>query len=88
MADTIIFLDPPLWKRQIRIFTRFLKQKLHIEECHYVPDLAMLKMMYKWTRDFEKSREAFEADLSLYNHKLIRLSNKKRYKQLITTELG
>src|SRR5689334_11995161 len=31
MADTIIFLDTPLWKRRIRILTRFLKQKLGIE---------------------------------------------------------
>ncbi|WIV21258.1 hypothetical protein QPK24_11535 [Paenibacillus polygoni] len=86
MADTIIFLDPPLWKRRIRIFTRFLKQKLHIEQCQYKADLAMLKMMYKWTSDFEKDREAFEANLSLYNHKLIRLTDNKRYKQLITMD--
>lgn len=87
MADTIVFLDPPLWKRQIRIFTRFLKQKNRIEKCHYKPDLAMLKMMYKWTRDFEKDRDVFEEDLSLYNHKLIRLTDNKRYKQLITMDL-
>lgn len=87
MADTIIFLDPPLWKRKIRIFTRFLKQKLHIEQCHYKSDLAMLKMMYKWTRDFEKDRDVFEEDLSLYHHKLIRLTDNKRYKQRITIDL-
>ena len=87
MADTIIFLDPPLWKRRIRIFTRFLKQKLHIEQCHYKADLTMLEMMYKWTSDFEKDREAFEANLSLYHHKLIRLTDNKRYKQLITMGL-
>ncbi|WP_454190956.1 hypothetical protein [Paenibacillus sp. Marseille-Q7038] len=87
MADTIIFLDPPLWKRKIRIFTRFLKQKLHIEQCHYKADLAMLKMMYKWTRDFEKNRDVFEANVSLYNHKLIRLTDTKDYKQLITMDL-
>ncbi len=69
MADTIIFLDTPLWKRRIRILTRFLKQKLGIEKCHYKPDFMMLKMMYKWTRDFEQNRDSFEAKLKLYNEK-------------------
>lgn len=73
MADTIIFLDTPLWKRRIRILTRFLKQTLGIEKCHYKPDIMMLKMMYKWTRDFEQSRTSFEAKLKRYNEKVIRL---------------
>jgi len=75
MADTIIFLDPPLWKRRIRIMTRFVKQKLGIEACHYYPDLKMLYMMYAWTRDFERSRVSFEAKLQSYSSKLIRLSD-------------
>lgn len=75
MADTIIFLDTPLWKRRVRILTRFIKQKLGIEKCHYKPDFLMLKMMYKWTRDFEQNRSSFEAKLKLYSEKVIRLSN-------------
>jgi len=78
MADTIIFLDPPLWKRRIRIFTRFIKQNLGIEKCHYKPDIEMLKMMYKWTKDFESNRPAFEMKLNLYKNKLIRLSDNKK----------
>ncbi|SCW47942.1 Adenylate kinase [Paenibacillus tianmuensis] len=77
MADTIIFLDTPLWKRRIRIVTRFLKQKLGIEKCHYKSDLTMLKMMYKWTRDFESNRVSFESKLQLYQHKVIRLYDNK-----------
>lgn len=73
MADTIIFLDTPLWKRRIRILTRYLKQKLGIEKCHYKSDLMMLKMMYEWTRDFEQNRGNFETKLKRYNKKLIRL---------------
>lgn len=73
MADTIIFLDTPLWKRRIRILNRFLKQNLGIEKCNYRPDIKMLKMMYKWTRDFEDSREDFESRLQLYKEKVIRL---------------
>ncbi len=73
MADTILFLDPPLWKRRIRIFTRFLKQNLGIETCDYKPDLKMLSMMYTWTRDFEEHREEFESRLIMYKDKVIRL---------------
>ncbi|WP_235550693.1 AAA family ATPase [Paenibacillus sp. Soil787] len=31
MADTIIFLDTSLWKRRIRILTRFLKQNSELK---------------------------------------------------------
>ncbi|WP_416149823.1 hypothetical protein ACM26V_02145 [Salipaludibacillus sp. HK11] len=77
MADTIIFLDTPLWKRKMRILIRFLKQNLGFEKCEYKPDITMLKMMYKWTRDFERNREIFEERLDLYKNKVIRLSDTK-----------
>lgn len=75
MADTIVFLDPPLWKRKLRIFTRFMKQKVGIEKCHYRPNLHMLKMMYKWTNEFEENRSAFEVELKKYELKVIRLTS-------------
>ncbi|WP_042166023.1 hypothetical protein [Paenibacillus gorillae] len=77
MADTIIFLDPPLWKRHIRIFVRFVRQKLGIEACHYKPDFTMLRMMYKWTRDFEANRTSFEAKLERYGDKVVRHSDSR-----------
>ncbi|MBM7565008.1 hypothetical protein [Paenibacillus sacheonensis] len=78
MADTIIFLDPPLRTRRIRILTRYLKQKLGIEKCHYKPDLKMLRMMYRWTSDFERNREGFEGKLERYKEKLIRVKDTGR----------
>jgi adenylate kinase family enzyme len=77
MADRIICLDPPLWKRRVRIILRFIKQKLGIEKCHYKPTLEMLREMFKWTDDFEKNRGEFEAKLMLYGEKVIRLRNTK-----------
>jgi adenylate kinase family enzyme len=74
MAEEILFLDPPLWKRKVRILLRHVKQNLGIEKCEYKPDLKMLKMMYKWTDDFEKNRENFEAILSAYKEKVIKLN--------------
>lgn len=70
MSDKIIFLDPPLLLRKSRIFTRFIKQQLHIESCHYKSNLHMLKMMYKWTNDFEKNRSQFEVMIGKYSSKL------------------
>lgn len=82
MADTIIFLDTPLWKRKLRIIVRFLKQNLGIEKCHYKPDIPMLKMMYKWTRDFERDRSKFEAKLQAYEYKVIRMSDSSEIKRI------
>jgi adenylate kinase family enzyme len=78
MADTIIFLDTPLRVRKIRILLRFLKQVLGMEKCAYNPDLMMLKMMYKWTRDFEQNRGNLEAKLKQYDEKIIRLQDNNR----------
>lgn len=74
LADTIIFLDPPLWKRKLRIFKRYIKQQLRIEKCHYKSNLKMLKLMYKWTNDFEVNRNKFEAMLEQYEYKILKLS--------------
>nr|WP_154893525.1 hypothetical protein [Paenibacillus xylanexedens] len=82
MADTIIFLDTPLWKRKMRIFLRFIKQNLGIEKSHYTSDVQMLKMMYKWTRDFERNRVDFEKRLHPYHQKLIILTDNKKHEFL------
>ena len=71
MADKIIFLDIPLWERKVRIFTRFIKQKIGVEKCHYKADFKMLRLMYKWTSDFEKNRAEFENILKKYDDKLM-----------------
>ncbi|MCU6711397.1 hypothetical protein M6D81_22130 [Paenibacillus sp. J5C_2022] len=75
MADMVIFLDPPLWKRKMRIMTRFIKQNLGLEKCGYRSDIVMLKLMYQWTREFERNRSAFESFLHPYQEKVIRLAD-------------
>jgi adenylate kinase family enzyme len=82
LADTIIFLDTPLWKRKIRIFTRYLKQQLGREKCEYKSDWTMLRNMYKWTRDFERKRGEFEAKIALYEDKLIWVRGRKELSQV------
>ena len=75
-ADLIVFLDPPLKVRKRRILTRFIKQQLKVEQCHYTSNLQMLKMMYKWTSDFERDRGQFEDMLSVYKDKLLTITDR------------
>ncbi|MDU5106257.1 AAA family ATPase [Clostridium sp.] len=77
MAEIIIFLDPPLHIRKVRIVTRFIKQKIGIEKCNYEPTFEMLKKMFKWTKDFENKRSKYENILLIYEEKLIRIKNQK-----------
>ena len=80
MAEKIIFLDTSLWIRKIRIVTRFIKQQVGIENCHYKSDLKMLKLMFKWTKDFEQDRNKYEEMLDSYRNKLVVLKSSKELK--------
>ncbi|ACT00997.1 AAA family ATPase [Paenibacillus sp. JDR-2] len=78
MAEKIIFVDTPLQVRLWRIVSRFVKQKLGLEPCHYKPDFHMLRMMFKWTSDFERNKTAFEAKLQTHGDKVIRCKELKK----------
>ena len=83
LADTIIWLDPPLFLRKIRILTRFIKQKLHIEKCNYKSNYSMLKKMYQWTKDFESKRDELNNILKFNEKKLVILKNNNDVKKFI-----
>ena len=76
MADKIIYLDIPLKVRKRRIFIRFVRQLFGIEKCNYTVNLKMLKLMYKWTNDFENNRMDFEEKLFTYRDKIIIVNDK------------
>lgn len=82
-AEYIIWLDPPMILRKIRILTRFIKQKLYIEKCNYQVNYVMLKSMYKWTKNFEQKREELENLLNNYENKLIIIKNSKQIKKFL-----
>ena len=69
LADKIIYLNIPKYKRNIRILTRFIKQNLKIEKANYKPDLKMLKNMYKWSKKDEEGKEEFQKMLNKYEYK-------------------
>lgn len=77
LADVIIYLDIPVSVRRFRILTRFIKQKLGIEKCNYPVNFEMLKLMYKWTNDFEKNKCDFEEKLFKYRDKIVIEKNGK-----------
>lgn len=75
MADLVIYLDTPLSVRKRRIFFRFIKQKLKIEECDYKPSIKILKKMYKETNEAEKDKSKFKNELLKYDPKVIVLKD-------------
>lgn len=77
IAEKIIYLDIPKNTRNKRILTRYIKQKIGIEKLNYKPSLKMLKMMYKWSNEFEKNRDEFENKLNKYVDKLEVIGNEK-----------
>lgn len=77
IVEKIIYLDIPKNIRNKRILTRYIKQKIGIEKSNYKPSLKMLKMMYKWSNEFEKNREGFEKKLNKYEDKLEVIGNEK-----------
>lgn len=77
LADTIIFLDPPLPVRLWRITLRYGKQRLGLEKALYKPSFHMFRMMFRWTRDFERSRKTFETMLARYGEKVQTITGPK-----------
>lgn len=70
IADKVIYLDVSKRKRDGRIFVRFLRQKLKLEVANYNPTFGMLKMMYRWSNEYELQRVEFERLLGRYAGKL------------------
>lgn len=82
-ADKIILLDTPLYIRKFRIILRFIKQQLGIEKSHYKSDIEMLKLMFKWTKDFELHRQEHIDRLLKYKDKLIWVKSSKELDKLL-----
>lgn len=70
MTDKIIYLDIPKRIRNVRIFTRYIKQKFKIEKSNYKPTMEMLKLMYKWSNEHEKDKNELLKHLNIYKEKL------------------
>lgn len=76
-ADTVIFLDIPLFVRQKRILVRFIKQNLGFEKCIYKPNINMLKAMFRWVKDFDLNKDGTKGRIALFKDKTLILCNNK-----------
>ena len=87
LADKVIYIDIPLRIRRRRIILRYLKQKLGIEKCNYIPNKEMLKNMFRWTNDYEKEKNKFERNLRKYKDKVevFNESSENIFKKFIKT---
>lgn len=75
MADKIILIEIPLAVRKKRIILRYIKQKFKIEKSNYKPSLKMLKLMFKWTNDYEKNKESMNERIYKHKNKLVILDS-------------
>lgn len=76
-ADVIVLLCPKSIIRKKRIATRWVKQRLGLEVCGYRPNLTMLRMMFRWTEDFDSGRSGLEERLEQYSDKLVVLKTRR-----------
>ncbi|WP_064093429.1 P-loop NTPase family protein [Rossellomorea aquimaris] len=53
-ADTIVFLDTPIYKRNFRILKRFFEERLGFKQGNYPQTFVMLKKMYQWNLRYKK----------------------------------
>lgn len=82
-ADMIVHLKPSIFVRRMRVITRFLKQKLGVEECLYTPSIHMLKFMFKALNNYETGEDDLEVRLNQYTNKVVILSDGKEIKKFI-----
>jgi len=78
LADIIIFLMPSTITRDRRIVTRFIKQRLGIEQSNYKQTFKGLIDMLRWNHKFECEIKKNILDfIEPYNNKLLIIENTK-----------
>jgi len=82
-ADSIILLEPPASVRIRRILLRWVKQNLRIEACGYTPDLAVLRLMFKWTRNYDSGADGVKERLIPYGSKISVVRNERNIRRYI-----
>jgi len=86
LAEKIIYLEISKKTRNIRIFIRYIKQKLRIEKSSYEPTIKMLQEMYRWSNEHENNKYELERSLNMYKEKL-EIINKKTFLTLTKEEV-
>ncbi|MGG4342547.1 DNA topology modulation protein FlaR [Paenibacillus lautus] len=81
-ADLIVFLNPSYSIITYRIITRFIKQRLRLEQAHYTPNWGMFKKMFEWSAAFQrKGRYQTQDTLEDYPGKVVVVKDLKQLKR-------
>ena len=82
-ADGIVLLEPSPFRRRKRIVVRWLKQNLGWEACGYRPTAAMLRSMFRWSRNYETGKDGVKARVAQFPEKLLVLRSKRDVRRFL-----
>ncbi len=76
-ADQVILLEPAAFVRDFRILRRWLRQRAGKEACRYRPDFLMLRLMFRWRRNYDSGKDDLKKRLEPFAGKLVVLRREK-----------
>lgn len=82
-ADQIIVLQLPYGIRFRRILLRHVKQVLGFEKSTYRPSLKMVRLMFKWAKDFDTGADGTKARVAPYAEKTVTLHTPKEVEKYL-----
>ncbi|MDF2921646.1 MAG: shikimate kinase family protein [Paenibacillaceae bacterium] len=89
LADRIIFLTPNTYFRDLRIITRFIKQRIGSEKSNYKQTLKGLIKMIKWNHKFERKIKTEIIDcLKPHSTKVVIVENNKDIMNSVISSLS
>ena len=75
-ADRILVLDLPYRVRAYRILKRHIRQVLGVERANYKPSLEMVRLMFKWARNFDTGADGVKERIAPFADKTVTLRSK------------
>ena len=87
LADKIIVLDIPYRTRAFRIVRRHIRQVFGIEKEGYRPSLKMVRMMFKWAKNFDTGEDGAKARIEPFSEKTVTLRSAREVKQFLKSKV-
>ena len=82
-ADQDVLLEPAAFVRDFRILRRWLRQRAGKEQCGYRPDFLMLRLMFRWRRDYDRGKDGLKKRLEPFAGKLVILRGEKEVRAFL-----
>lgn len=80
-ADRIVVLDLPYRVRAYRILKRHVRQVLGIERSTYTPSLKMVRLMFRWARNFDTGADGVKTRLAPFADKTVVLRSPREIRR-------